>query len=710
MPPTVHLYRHDSVVCSRPYGFDVDPDDTLWEGVNRDIITHNLRTGAYRVFTIPEMQNRVAYQCFAWQGRIVITLVDFYLIYDPKTGRGEPRKLPGENPIVWYGTKVRGDAGESLVLFERAGGHAVVLDNPCDEPRVFKCPYPGDFASGTHHSDGLIYVMLSDPARLLRFDPSCGRFEEPLALPWPEAGISSRFEHAGTLYCTDSAGGRFLPLDMKTQKWGEPIPVPGYGQVFGFIGAGFQFKGKSYTSLSTYAHRSRLDLKTGKIIMPKEGDRITVDGRSPRFLERMLEFDFTTKKFDYLFAPPQADGIPLLCYTWTDGERFAVTGQVLPFHEPGVVDALDNGAWMVMQSLPVTEKPFGPPSGKFNRDAFIQQYRRGYPVDRSLYLAEAPHTPPIKNMYGPGTSYSPGREAELLRRAQVTDSRQYWKDLADHILKRHGEISDARKVWLILGYINIHIFYNPIQVPSTFDPIAIMEAHDGRCGHVVNICLRLFEAAGLEARQAQMVVGHTVAEVKYDGAWHIADALFFGVIQPQRDGRVLSVAELKADPYFVDAYPQECFAYDPELLMSRDGYQVLGYVFGVWGSEPYYSYYLGGVKEHPPTLPTMLPAQRAGGQAVRLNWSRSIKFNRPNADIEYDVRVFTDRAGREEIWKTTTRETSAEFAVPEMMRMYFAQVRAMDDQRKRNPNTWYPAAKWNFVLAPENQYGWYGVL
>lgn len=709
MPPIVHLYRHDSVVCPRPYGIDVDPDDTLWEGVNHDVLTHSLRTGEHRVFTIPEMRGRVAYQCFAWQGRIVMTLVDFYLIYDPKTGRAEPRKLPGENPIAWYGTKLGERGGDKLILFERAGGHAVVLDNPRDEPRVFKCPHPGDFSGGSYQSDGLIYVTLGDPARLMRFDPKTGEFDEPRALPWPEAGISGRFEHGGTLYCADSAGGRFLPLDMKTQRWGEPIPVPDYGKVFGFIGGGFSFKGKAYACLSTYSHRSRLDLKTGKIIMPKEGERITVDGRSPRFLERFLGFDPATKKFDYLFSPPQPDGVPLLCYPWTDGERFAITGHVLPFHEPGVVDALDNGAWLVMQSEPVKEKPFGPPPGKFNRDAFIDQYRRAYPVNQSLYLPDEPHTPAIQNMYGPATSYPAGRDAELLRRVQATDATRYWKDLADHILKRHGEITDARKVWLILGYVNIHVYYNPIRVPSTFDPIVIMEAHDGRCGHTMNICLKLFEAAGLEARPVTLI-GHTVPEVKYDGAWHFADALFFGVIQPQRDGRVLSVAELQADPYFADAYPQECFAYDPELLMSQDGYQVLGYVFGLWGSEPFYSYYLGGVKEHPPTLPAMLPAQRAGGQAVRLNWTRSIKHARPDADIEYDVRVFADRAGKEEVWKTMTRETSAEFAVPEMMRMYFAQVRAMDDQRKRNPNTWYPAAKWNFVLAPEKQYGWYGVL
>jgi hypothetical protein len=34
----------------------------------------------------------------------------------------------------------------------------------------------------------------------------------------------------------------------------------------------------------------------------------------------------------------------------------------------------------------------------------------------------------------------------------------------------------------------------------------------------------------------------------------------------------------------------------------------------------------------------------------------------------------------------------------------------MDDHRRKNRDTWYPAARGNFVLAPADAYGWYGVL
>jgi hypothetical protein len=136
---------------------------------------------------------------------------------------------------------------------------------------------------------------------------------------------------------------------------------------------------------------------------------------------------------------------------------------------------------------------------------------------------------------------------------------------------------------------------------------------------------------------------------------------------------------------------------------------VLGYVFGVWGSEPYYSFYLGAKKDLPPTMPTMLPAQRVGAQTLRLNWTRSLKAD-VNAAIEYELRVFADRACKHEVYRALTRDTHTDFDVPRLDTMYFAEVRAMDDHRRLNPATWYPPARWNFVLAPPGRYGWYGVL
>jgi len=78
--------------------------------------------------------------------------------------------------------------------------------------------------------------------------------------------------------------------------------------------------------------------------------------------------------------------------------------------------------------------------------------------------------------------------------------------------------------------------------------------------------------------------------------------------------------------------------------------------------------------------------------------------------IEYDARVFADRECRDEVFQVTTTVTKAPFAVPELNRMYFVEVRAKDRHCGRNPDSWYPPARWNFVLVPEEQYGWYGVM
>ena len=93
---------------------------------------------------------------------------------------------------------------------------------------------------------------------------------------------------------------------------------------------------------------------------------------------------------------------------------------------------------------------------------------------------------------------------------------------------------------------------------------------------------------------------------------------------------------------------------------------------------------------------------------LRLNWSRSIKFG--GGDVEYELMVFRDRECTEEAFRTSTGDTHVDWEVEDMNRMYFVEVRAKDNHRKRNAQTWHPPARSNFVLVPENQYGWYGVM
>lgn len=704
MIPSTWSYRHDEITTCRPYGVDVDQDDWLWEGCGKDrLVGHNLRTAALRSIALPLMGGHVAYDTFAWNGRLVLTLgthVPYYAVVDPEHETCVRRTIPGVNPVVWYGAHT---PNGKVVLFERSESKVLLLDDPLAEPRVIHCPFPGELAAGGACSDGLIYSAMSDPLRMIRFDPLRERFVDEIKAPFADSTVSGRFEHKGILYAADSAKGRLLPFDLAAGRWLDPIPAPDHGSLYGFIGVGFGCGCRGYYCLSTYTARSRLDTRTGRIIVPD--GRITVDGRPPRFMDRMLVFDAEEGKFDYLRVPEQPDGIPLLCYSWSDGKRFAVTGIVIPFAEPGV-PGKDIGPWLVMQSEEADREPgFIPGETVWDREAHIGAYRRGYALNRSLFLPHEPWTPPIVNLRGPATQYPPGREAELTRRAARTDPAAYWKGWADQLLA--GIETDDAKVKTVCRFVNHAVFYNPIQAPDGVLPLAALQAHDARCGAATRITCDLLAAAGVEARPVGLT-HHVVAEAFYNGDWHIADALFFGDRPPSRDGRVCSVDELKETPYFADAYPQRCFVYDPELLLSEDGYQVLGYCMGPWGSQPYYSYYLQADKDCPPTLPAILPAQRLAELTVRLRWTEAIKMG--GGRVEYDVRVCTDRECQEDVFRTITVETGIRFDVPMPNRMYFIAVRAMDDHRQRNPDTWYPAARGNFVLVPEDQYGWYGVM
>ena len=348
----------------------------------------------------------------------------------------------------------------------------------------------------------------------------------------------------------------------------------------------------------------------------------------------------------------------------------------------------------------------------WNRRSHIRKAARSYGKDRSLYLPMEPYTPPIQGTPGQVSYYDQDRLAAVRTKLEGVDRDRYLADILDHILTR--EMDTPGRVQALLGFVHHAFYYNPLEVPTEADNrtlvgdvCTLLKLHDARCGQAATTMKVLLEATGTQARTMPLN-HHVVAEAFWEGAWHHCDALMFGTNLPLKEGRWLSAEELKADPYLADALPLECFVYNPEEWLTEDGYCVLGYVFGEWGSLPYYSYYLFGPEAYPPTLPIPLVAQRMDGQRVRLRWSESIKRN--GGSVRYDVKIATDRALEEVIECTTLESTSLIWEVPQMNRMYFFGVRAIDDHRQYNPNTWYPWMWSNFVLVPSEQYGFYGVM
>ena len=331
---------------------------------------------------------------------------------------------------------------------------------------------------------------------------------------------------------------------------------------------------------------------------------------------------------------------------------------------------------------------------------------------RSLFFSMLPWTPPTKNMEGKVSYYSPERIDEVRKRLRGVDRKPYLRRILDKIL--NSAMTDKDRVTVICRFISDAFYYNPIQQPQEketgellMDPVELLELHGARCGQGVKVTAALLREAGIECRE-RPVFHHVTCEARYEGRWHLADALMFAGNPPERDGVVVNVADLRRDPYFADAFPLRCFAYTPEELLSRDGYRLLGYCFGDWGSLTYYSWYMGGEEDYPPMMPVVLPPQRVGTEMVRLRWSASGKRN--GGSIRYRMAVYKDRLRTQAIMRRTVRTTSLLWRVPEPNRMFFIGVTACDDHLEKNPDTWYPESVGNFVLAPKDQYGWYGVL
>lgn len=356
----------------------------------------------------------------------------------------------------------------------------------------------------------------------------------------------------------------------------------------------------------------------------------------------------------------------------------------------------------------------------WDRRAHIRLSSRALPRTQSLFFDMDVWTPPTANMEGQACYYPAERVHAVRTRLKGLDRKAYLRDILDHLLP--DKKTDKERVAAICRFVGDAIYYNPIQQPTEptkpdgspgragiHDPIELLEYHDGRCGQGVTVTLALLEAAGIEARSVALD-HHVSCEARYDGGWHLADALMFGEVQPHRDGVVLSGDQVRAEPYFTDQFEMPYLYGTIEEYLSEDGFRLLGYAFGEWGSSlmPYHSWYWGAPLDCPPTLPFALVTQRLGEQRVRLNWAPSFKHG--GGPLEYRVDIFSDRACTKRVHQAFTKENHLDWDVPAKNVMYYIETRAMDDHRKFNPNTWYPPARNNFVLVPAEQYGWYGVV
>jgi hypothetical protein len=150
---------------------------------------------------------------------------------------------------------------------------------------------------------------------------------------------------------------------------------------------------------------------------------------------------------------------------------------------------------------------------------------------------------------------------ERLERVQESlkdiDRRIALRTIALHVTA--GAVDWLTRHLRLLRFIQRTAFHNFLQPMNrakrpVFDALTLLHLNEMRCGHIARVTVDLFEALGCRGRVVQLG-GHVVAEVQYEGGWHLIDADLFDAGETPRnsDGSIPSLAELSREPFRIDA-------------------------------------------------------------------------------------------------------------------------------------------------------------
>ena len=195
-----------------------------------------------------------------------------------------------------------------------------------------------------------------------------------------------------------------------------------------------------------------------------------------------------------------------------------------------------------------------------------------------------------------------------------------------------GAASETEIVRRLIVFVQRSIFRDPVSQPLNRDggmpePLTLLLCARGRCSHTTAVLIELCAAAGLEARPRQLT-NHVVAEVRVGGRWVIADADAFknGVMPVNRDGELLSMDDLAADPYQLDRFQPSGWWIRPRSRFTRGatGRPVTGYVDALDPDQRGFlsGYYVPAARGYPPSLPRVTRLDVRGGRLV-MEWTPS---------------------------------------------------------------------------------------
>jgi hypothetical protein len=322
--------------------------------------------------------------------------------------------------------------------------------------------------------------------------------------------------------------------------------------------------------------------------------------------------------------------------------------------------------------------------------------------------------PPAEQTEAAREKYSQKKLRYVRTRLRGTGKRAYLQAVLDHILPARG--TDQEKVEAIVRFVRGATWHNPLECPYEKDQQTIvtaahelLELHDARCWHAAEIVRQLFLQAGGKARiiflpSRESLSVQVVTEVRIDGRWRVADANYFQdqVILRDPDGRLPTLEWLRDHPHYADRFPGG-WIFPPEYLNNEAGIRVTGQFSlpfpeaeNTWGSDHYYCYYLGAEERYPPITPPGLRVERAGAQSVRVRWHPSRSAT--SEWIRYDLTV--RRAADETLVAALDElgQTEAVVEALEASETYTVLVRATDEHRLVEPETWYPSSSITFTL------------
>ena len=199
------------------------------------------------------------------------------------------------------------------------------------------------------------------------------------------------------------------------------------------------------------------------------------------------------------------------------------------------------------------------------------------------------------------------------------------------------ETGKERAVLAFVQHLSVHDFASPFMSLPIFDPLVLFQVDAMDCQKDSRLIADLYAAAGYESRIVDMY-GHAVAEVRYEGGWHYADADMFGggEIVTMPDGHIPSVAELSRQPALLDRLPVYL---ENDVLASYPGSTGKDGAAAMTWTYPSYAYFSAEYFAKNPGYPVYLARKAFPASApnpdLMFGWNDPANLVRtPAADIE----------------------------------------------------------------------------